>query len=359
MWTSSMRAVVVLLVLLYSSNVNAHNFKQVVRQTIDSVCLVESEPGVMVIDSKGPKLEKGPFDRFLEDQLFIPQQDIKAGSGSCFVILFNKRKYLITNDHVVSNSGPNATIYIFFKDDLKQHEAKLIGTDKLSDIAVLEMKTTEGQRKINNITPLEFADSDTVSQGEEVIAIGHPIGMRWTVTQGIVSAVKKRMQNTWQEVIQTDVSINPGNSGGPLLNFYGKVVGINSFIMSPGAGGSIGINFSVTSNKAISIIKELVANGQIKRGKLGIAFEVDKTTGLVLIKGLEKDGAMELAGFEKGDILQKINGVEIHTPSDIGISMDNVKPSQKVDIQVLRGDEIILKTIITHELLIEMKIPLD
>ena len=350
MWTSSMRVVVVLLVLLYSSNVNAHNFKQVVRQTIDSVCLVESEPGVIVIDSKGPKLEKGPFDRFLEDQLFIPQQDIKAGSGSCFVILFNKRKYLITNDHVVSNSGPNATIYIFFKDDLKQHEAKLIGTDKLSDIAVLEMKTTEGQRKINNITPLEFADSDTVSQGEEVIAIGHPIGMRWTVTQGIVSAVKKRMQNTWQEVIQTDVSINPGNSGGPMLNLDGKVVGVNTFIFAPSNSGSIGINFSVTSNIAKWVVEQLISKNKVERAKLGLGYAVNFNDGQIYIKSIADEGAAKNAGLKVNDILVNINGREIKLVEDIGKSIDFLSPGDKISVTFIR-DATLASTTLTTTLL--------
>ncbi len=367
MWTNLMRAAVVLLALSYSSNVSAHSFKDVVKKSIDSVCVVEFSQNTVVIDSKGNNLDENPFEKFKQlpnsskppvfkfkkPQAYTPAQ-ISNGVGTCFVVSINNTKYLITNDHV-ANSAPNTTLYISFTNNLKQQRATIVGTDKVSDIAVLRMDTTEGQAILNELAPLEFGDSDHVVQGEQVIAIGHPLGQQWSITQGIVSSVKKRITNTWQEVIQSDVSINQGNSGGPLLDSSGKVIGINSFILSPGRTGSIGINFSVTSNRAISIINTLIEKGQVKRGKLGLAFVLDKSSGLVVIDAVEDGGPMSLAGFRKGDVIQKINGFFIKRPEDLGKAMDDVEPLQKIDVQVLRnvpnvGNVVILKTIITTEL---------
>ena len=367
MWTNLMRAAVVLLALSYSSNVSAHSFKDVVKNTIDSVCLVEFSQETVVIDSNGNNLDENPFEKFkkrpqpIEPPVFKfkkPQSynrnQTSNGVGTCFVVSINNIKYLITNDHV-ANSAPNTALYIGFKNNLKHHRAIIVGTDKVSDIAVLKMETTEGQTILEKLTPLKFGNSDHVVQGEQVIAIGHPLGQEWSITQGIVSSVKKRIANTWQEVIQSDVSINQGNSGGPLLDANSNVIGINSFILSPNHTGSIGVNFSVTSNRAVSIINTLIEKGKVKRGKLGLAFILDKTTGLVIINGVEEGGPMALAGFRKSDIIQKINGVVINRPEDLGKAMDDVRPLAEIEVQILRdipnvGNVVILKTIITNEL---------
>ena len=358
-----MRVAAVLLVLLSSNSVHAHNFKSVIQKTSKSVCLIEAIHETLVIDSKGMEKLKNPFEEFLEsdpnkEPQLNKQKTTIAGSGTCFIILYKKQKYLITNEHVINSatSDPSISLYVTFKGDLKQYVGKLVGVDKLSDLAVLKMVTTQGQHKIQSLPALHFTDSSKVEQGEEVFAIGHPIGQRWTITQGIVSAINRRLSNTWQEVIQSDVSINKGNSGGPLLNEKGQVIGVNSFILSPGGGaGSVGINFSVTSNQTVYIIKHLIENGSIRRGKLGLAFNIDKEHGVIVIERLESGGPMEVAGFKKGDVLQKINNVTINKPEDVGVSMDHVKPEQEVDIQVVRlmnnvGPVVILKTIVTTEL---------
>tara|TARA_B110000211_G_scaffold115361_1_gene133612 strand:- start:12 stop:587 length:576 start_codon:yes stop_codon:yes gene_type:complete len=186
--------------------------------------------------------------------------------------------------------------------------------------------------------------------GHEVFAIGHPMGQKWTVTQGIISATKKRSMNTWQEVIQTDVSINQGNSGGPMFNTSGNVVGVNAFIFAANGGGSIGINFSVASNGAKNIVNELVNTGKIRRGKIGVSFIADPEVGGVAIKDLDSGGPMDKAGFKAGDIIQKVNGFNIRFPRDVGKSMDNVKPNQNIDVQVLRHGVIILRSVTTSEL---------
>ena len=129
----------------------------------------------------------------------------------------------------------------------------------------------------------------------------------------------------------------------------GTVVGVNTFIFAQQGGGSIGLNFSVSSNSAEYVVNELISNGKIRRGKIGVAFGLDSTIGKVVIMQLEPDGPMSKAGFQQGDVIEKINNVEINFTKDIGRSMDRVKPDQAVVIQVSRGYDIILKTIIADE----------
>ena len=334
-------AVASLLVLLPSSNVQAHSFTDVIENAEKSVCLIESAPRD-IKTSQPTEKQDNPFGGFFKEN----QQEL-SGFGSCFILKLGNKKYIITNHHVIENSNNYTTFNIFFHEDLKRYKAKIVGSDEVSDIAVLEMSNREGRKKLKQIAPLEIGNSDALKKGNEVFAIGHPIGQTWTVTQGIVSATKKRSSNTWQEVVQTDVSINQGNSGGPLFNQMGEVVGINSFIMSP-EGGSIGISFSVTSNSAMYIIKNLVEHGKIVRGRLGIAFTVDDEIGKIVIQEIQNGGPVGKTGkYKIDDILLKINGKDIEFPADIGLAMDKVKPNQKVELVVLRGTKIITETVTT------------
>jgi len=340
-----MLVVASLWVVLQSSDLFGHSFSNTIEHVKKSVCIVTFQPGTVVIDSKGDKILENPFEDFLKKK----NQLEGSGLGSCFIIEVENKKYIITNDHV-ANSSANSILYIVFYNDLKEYKAKLVGTDKVSDIAVLEMEDAQGKIKLETVPPLELGNSDLSRQGDQVFAIGHPIGQQWTVTQGIVSAIKKRTSNTWQEVIQTDVSINQGNSGGPLFNSNGEVVGINSFIISPTrSGGNVGINFSVTSNSAKYIINTLIKEGNVARGRLGVAFSVDVKRGVIIIKDIIKDSPMDKSDFKVNDILEKINGIEIKTLADVGVAMDYVKPKQEVEVQVLRGDINILTTIVTDE----------
>ena len=351
MWTNLMRVAAVLLAVLGSTPAKAHNFSQVIHKVIPSVCKVEMtlESGTVVIDGDGSRIESNPFDEFLKPPPQSTPQQSPRGFGSCFIVSVNNRKYIITNNHVANPNNEPAILTIVFYNDAKSYPAKIVGTDKFSDIAVLEMSSDTGKQKLYPIPALTWANSDQAMSGDQVFAIGHPMGQEWTVTQGIISATHKRSQNTWQEVIQTDVSINQGNSGGPLFTATGTVVGVNTFIFAQQGGGSIGLNFSVSSNSAEYVVNELISNGKIRRGKIGVAFGLDSTIGKVVIMQLEPDGPMSKAGFQQGDVIEKINNVEINFTKDIGRSMDRVKPDQAVVIQVSRGYDIILKTIIADE----------
>ena len=348
MWTNLTRVAAVLSVVSGSTTAQSHDFSGIIAKVMPSVCQVEMIAGDVIVDSMATKNEINPFDEFLKppSSQSVPQQS-PTGAGSCFIITHNDKKYIITNNHVALPNKKKANLNIFFYNDAKRYSAKIAGADELSDIAVLEMANGDGQKKLNSIPGIYWADSDEMKPGNEVFAIGHPLGQMWTVTQGIISATHKRSQNTWQEVIQTDVSINQGNSGGPLFNAQGKVVGVNSFIFTPNNGGSIGLNFSVSSNSAISVIRELAEDGKVSRGKIGVALNMDRDLGKVVITHIVPNGPMDVNGFKKDDILEKINNTEIKFLKDIGTGMDGVKPNQDIDIQIMRDGEIILRSVTT------------
>lgn len=341
-----MPAAVSLSVLLPSGNVYAHSFADAIEQAEKSVCLVEFQAKKPSKEIEGPKEYKPPENTDDPFKDFFNKNKDSAGSlGSCFVVSVNNKKYIVTNEHVVGGKEKDSRPYIFFHNDLKRYPAKVLGADGVSDLAVLQMSNSDGKAKLNNIDPLTLGNSDKVRKGDQVFAIGHPVGQTWTVTQGIVSATKKRSSNTWQEVIQSDVSINQGNSGGPLFNEKGEVVGVNSFIISP-QGGNIGINFSVSSNNVNYIVTTLIDDGKVERGRLGIAFVVDEDLGKLIIEDIQKDGPVDKTGkLKKNDIILKINDRDINFPADIGLAMDTVKPKDKVKLEVLRGKKIIKLTV--------------
>ena len=353
-----MPAVVSLWVLLFSAQAIAESFSDTVNRVLPSVCMVIST----VIDSPGenqdnsppdhhpglPPLEDqtNPFDEFLENQ--SQHAPTTPGSmGTCFIISYKNEKFVITNHHVI-NSIENTTIEVRFYGSFKIYLAIIVGEDKMSDIAVLKMATPEGQAIIENIRDLQWGNSNNMRQGDDAWAVGHPLQQEWSVSKGIISYVGRRTNSIWQELIQSDVAINNGNSGGPLLNMKGEVIGINTFIVSPGPGsGSIGVNFSVTSNVTKRVMKQLIDTGSVKRAKIGIMFKINLDKGLFVIKEVKADGPAEIAGIKPEDIIIKINGRDIYLVEDMGKALDFVMPGDEIEIIILRGDEtlkIIVKT---------------
>ncbi len=297
--------------------------------------------------------QQNPFDEFLKkDQSNHerpapgPELNPNAGSmGTCFIVSYKDRKFVITNQHVVGMIE-NGISRVIFYGSFKTYLATIIGLDKISDIAVLEMSTTEGQRVIENIKSLLWANSNNVQQGESVWAVGHPMSQAFTVTRGIVSYRGRRNNSTWQELIQSDVAINSGNSGGPLLNLKGQIIGVNSFIISP-SGGQIGVNFSVTSNLAKRVVEQLIDTGVVKRAKMGLMFAPDFDRGLFVVVKLESGSPSEAADIRENDFLIKINGITINMIDDIGKALDLVLPGDEIEVIILRGDKLIVKVVKT------------
>ena len=238
-----------------------------------------------------------------------PSEREFSSLGSGFVI--SEDGYIVTNNHVVENASD---IRVTFTDGLKL-EAELIAFDTETDLALLKVNG-EG------LPHLEFGDSDTAKVGNWVMAIGNPHGLGGTVTAGIVSARGRMLGGRYDDFIQTDASINRGNSGGPLFDLDGKVIGVNSMIISP-SGGSIGIGFAIPSNLAKNIIDQLATTGEIQRAWLGVRIqevtdEIAQSLGLnktygALVQGLTPDSPALKDGIKEGDIIIEFNDNEVES----------------------------------------------
>ena len=252
--------------------------------------------------------------------------------GSGFVI--DPKGYIVTNHHVIAQANE---IKVKFQDD-SELTAELIGQDKLTDLALLKVKSKKPLKFV------KFADSDKARVGHSVIAIGNPFGLGGTVTSGIISAFNRDINSgPYDSFIQTDASINKGNSGGPLFNINGDVVGINSAIFSP-SGGSVGIGFSIPSNLAKPIIEQLRKFGKTQRGWLGVRIqevtpEIAESLGLkesdgVLISMVNPGEPAEKAGIRAGDVIINFNGKKIKNVRDLQriVAEAAVSSSAKVDI---------------------------
>ncbi len=264
-----------------------------------------------------------------------PQQPPRqTAQGSGFII--SKEGYILTNNHLVGQaSNVNVTL-----SDGRKLEAKIIGTDPESDVAVIKIEGTQ-------FPYLELADSDELKVGEWVLAIGNPFGLSHTVTAGIVSAKGRSLGlTTYEDFIQTDAAINLGNSGGPSINLDGKVVGINTAIVSRG-GGSMGIGLAIPINMAKSIYSQLIEGGTVVRGYLGIGprdltpemaeyFGLEDSTG-VIIAEVVPNSAADKAGLKRNDIILEFEGKPVTNADKFRKSVALVKPGEKVKLSVKRN----------------------
>lgn len=262
-----------------------------------------------------------------------PQQEeeVPRGVGSGFII--SPDGYVLTNAHVVEGADE---VYVTLTDK-REYKAKIIGSDKRTDVALVKI---EG----SNLPRLNFGDSNKVRVGEWVIAIGSPFGLDNTVTAGIISA-KARDTGDYLPLIQTDVAVNPGNSGGPLINMRGEVIGINSQIYSR-SGGYMGISFAVPIDEAIRVSEQLKTTGRVTRGRIGVQIgevtkDVADSLGLpkangALVQRVEQGGPAEKGGIEPGDIIVKFNGAPIEKSSDLPRMVGNTKPGARSTVTVWR-----------------------
>ena len=223
--------------------------------------------------------------------------------------------------------------------DKREFKAKVIGTDKRTDVALLKIDAT-------GLPKVTIGDPDKLKVGEWVVAIGKPFGLENTITAGIVSAKGRELPNeNLVPFIQTDVPINPGNSGGPLFNLSGEVVGINSLIFSR-TGGYMGLAFAIPIDVAMNVVKQIQEKGRVTRGRIGVqiqevsretadAFGLPKATG-ALVNSVEKGGPADKAGIEAGDIILKVDGRTVNSSTELPRIITQVKPGTKVALQVWR-----------------------
>jgi serine protease Do len=258
-------------------------------------------------------------------------QEVQRGVGSGFIITSDG--FIMTNAHVVEG----AESVIVTLTDKREFKARIIGSDKRTDVAVVKIQAT-------GLPAVKIGDVNRLRVGEWVIAIGSPFGLENTVTAGIVSA-KQRDTGEYLPFIQTDVAINPGNSGGPLINMRGEVVGINSQIYSR-SGGFMGISFSIPIDEAIHISDQLRANGRVQRGRIGVQIEpvskeLSESLGLnkaqgALVRAVEADSPADKAGIEAGDVILRVDNNTVEKAADLPRQIGSIKPGSRAVLQVWR-----------------------
>lgn len=263
----------------------------------------------------------------------VPRNNESTSLGSGFIV--SKDGYILTNNHVIKDADE----IIVRLNDRRELEAKVIGADENTDLAVLKV---EGK----NLPTVQLGNSDRLEVGEWVVAIGSPFGFDYSVTAGIVSAKGRSLPNeNYVPFIQTDVAINPGNSGGPLFNLEGKVVGINSQIYTR-SGGFMGVSFAIPINVAMDVAEQLKEKGKVSRGWLGVviqevnkelaeSFGLEKAAG-ALVAQIVPDSPAERAGIKNGDIITHFNGNAIQLSSDLPHQVGRVKPGTQAKLDVMR-----------------------
>jgi len=331
------------------------SFAELVKKASPSVVNISSEK---VIENKG--MGQMPFgDQFGEDDPFreffkhffgdqIPKKFKQRGLGSGFII--DSNGLILTNNHVVANAEK---IEVTLNDNDNDYEAKIIGRDPKTDLALIKIETNKP------LTPLPLGDSEKLNVGDWVIAIGSPFGLGHTVTAGIVSAKYRRIGiGAYDDFIQTDASINPGNSGGPLLNVNGEVVGINTAIFSQGGGGNVGIGFAIPINMAKDLLPQL-KKGKVIRGWLGVVVQAItpelkdkldlKDEKGALVSDVTEDSPADKAGLKRGDVIISFDGQKIEEIHDLPYLVATTPVGKRVRIEIIRnGKEEDLEAVITE-----------
>jgi len=313
------------------------SFSQLVKGARQSVVNIST---VKVIKGRGrsfrlPFNQNDPFndffERFFKDQ--IPRDFRQKSLGTGFII--DKDGYILTNNHVVEKTDE---IKVKLAND-KEFSAKIIGRDPKTDLALIQIDSSEP------LTPLPLGNSDKLEVGDWVMAIGNPFGLGHTVTAGIVSAKYRHIgAGSYDNFIQTDASINPGNSGGPLLDITGKVVGINSAIFSK-SGGSVGIGFAIPINMAKDLLPQL-KEGKVIRGWLGVMiqkitselkekFQLKDIKG-VLVADVAPGGPAEKAGIKRGDVIISFDGKEIKEMKELPFVVASTPVNKVIAVDVVR-----------------------
>jgi Do/DeqQ family serine protease len=285
------------------------------------------------IDVNNPLAQDEFFRRFFQLPPDGRQQVQSAGSG---VIVDAEQGYILTNHHVVENADRISVTLL----DNRSMNARVVGTDRGSDLAVLQVTAP-------NLAQMPLGNSDDLRVGDYVVAIGNPFGFSHTVTSGIVSGLSRNGINPggYEDFIQTDASINPGNSGGALVDLNGELVGINSVIVSRG-GGNIGIGFAIPVNMARGIMEQLIAFGEVSRGLLGVSIDsltaetaelygLDGTAG-ALVAAVTPGSAAEQAGIQINDVIVSVNGQRVRDAGSLKNAIGLRRPGEEVRVGLIR-----------------------
>jgi serine protease Do len=328
----------------------SRGFSKVAEEATPAVVFIRAE-----VKSQGPGYgENGEqldafsqefFRRFFGGQggMMPDQQHPPFSHGSGFIV--SKDGYILTNNHIVGNAQ-NIEVRLH---DGRKLDATLVGTDPQTDVAVIKIDA-------DDLPFLQLANSDATEVGEWAIAIGSPFGLDATVTVGVISAKGRNELHITdlEDFIQTDAAINPGNSGGPLLDLDGHVVGVNTAIVT-GSGGYMGIGFAIPSNMAQRVMDQLIKDGAVTRGFLGVtmqpvdsdlatAFGLDKPTG-ALVTEVMADSPAAIAGIQQEDIILEFNGQKVDSINGLRNQVSMIEPGSKVNITVHRNGRKLKKTV--------------
>lgn len=307
-------------------------FERELTKVVDSV-----SPSVVTIFAL-QEVEFNPFEEFdLPFRLPIePFRQERRSLGSGVIVKYEKGKvYILTNNHVVEGAR---RVTVRF-DKHTERSAKIVGTDPKTDIAVLEVDGKGVENVEKRVAKL--GDSDKVRVGQLAIAIGNPYGLERTVTVGVVSALRRSIGITqYESYIQTDAAINPGNSGGPLINIYGEVIGINTAIVASGQG----LGFAIPINLAKWVMEQILEQGRVVRGWLGIVIQevtpdIGEAIGVkegILVAQVVEGGPADKAGLKVGDVIVALNGRSVEDLRDFQLSIMRTKPGTEVTLTVVR-----------------------
>ena len=335
-------------------------YADLVEELLPSVVSIATSQIVDRRSSSLPELPEGhPFNDMFKDFFGdqMPRRENMTGLGSGFII--SEDGYVVTNDHVISRADQ---ITVIFNNGVDEVPAELVGTDPKTDIAVLKIDPD-----IIEIQPVNWGDSEISRVGDIVLAIGNPLGLGGTVTSGIISSINRDIGGgPYVDFIQTDAPINRGNSGGPLFNLDGKVIGINSMIISQ-TGGSVGLGFSIPSSTAKLIVNQIISFGQAKRGWLGVQIQdltpefseslgYDSTDG-AFVASVQPDSPASKSNIQAGDIIMEFNGKKISSFKDLPKVVAETPVDSEVIVNVWRNGGLIEVTVKIDELNEGRKIP--
>jgi serine protease Do len=318
----------------------ANGFAAVLKPALPAVVNIHTSRVVKFKQTPGMPFFNDPmFRQFFGDQFGpgpLPREQRERSLGSGVIITSDGM--IVTNNHVIDG----ATDIKVDLSDKRQFQAKLIGTDAKTDIAVLKIEAT-------NLPTLAIGDSSKLHVGDIIFAIGEPYGLGGTATMGIVSATGRSMGGqieNYEDFIQTDAAINPGNSGGAMIDLHGDLIGINTAILAGDGGGNQGIGFAIPINMARSVMNQIVSHGKVVRGYLGLVpqdltptlakqFSLSQAGG-ALIGEVSPDTPAAKAGLKRGDVILKLNGQPVNSANDLRLRISQTPPGTNVKLQISR-----------------------
>src|ERR1700730_10748669 len=315
-----------------------NGFASVLKPALPAIVNIHTSKMVKPHGNASPFFNDPFFRQFFGDQFGqqgkpTPQREQSLGSG----VIVTSDGTILTNNHVIDGAS-DIKVYV---NDKRQYTAKLIGSDPMTDIAVLKIDAT-------GLATLPLGDSSKLQVGDVVLAIGEPFGLGGTATMGIVSATGRGglgIEN-YEDFIQTDAAINPGNSGGAMIDLHGSLIGINTAILAGNGGGNQGIGFAIPINLARNVVDQIRAHGKVVRGYMGVyiqdvtpeiakQFHLNETHG-ALIGDVSADTPGARAGLKRGDVILAVNGQEVGGANELRLEISQTPPGTAVKLKVWR-----------------------